>query len=293
MASSDNHSARPGTGYKEVARVGMTDERALASALAGLAASLSPPPAIESLAVDPSQAGMGVANAERQAGFWSTGGLVAVHAKGRHREAIWAALQRREVYGTSGPRILLWFELMNAPDGLPRTMGSEVEIADSPRFRARATGSAEPLPGCPAASVAALGADEIERLCLGECYRPSDRRRVIDRIEVVRIRPGDPEVEPLAQRIEDPWRVLKCSGDEAGCSLEFEDADFTGASGEVVYYVRAIERESPTIHGDGSRCAERGDDCLAPAEHRAWSSPIFVRPARPARPARTRSTSSP
>jgi hypothetical protein len=298
MASSDNHSARPGTGYKQVRRIGMTDERAIASPrLAALAAGLAPQPSSVSKSVLPEQTGVGIANSERQAGFWSTGGLVAVHAGGRDREAIWSALERREVYGTSGPRILLWFDLLNPATGTALPMGSEAEIEVAPRFSVRGVGSAEPMPGCPDTSVSALGAAEIERLCLGECFHPSDERRSLDRIEVVRIRPGDPGQEALASRIEDPWRVLDCPADGRGCEVEFDGEVAAPSEGEVLYYVRAIEAATPTIHGDGRRCQAAEDDCLGPAAHRAWSSPIFLR--RPAEsqtstaPARPRPRASP
>ena len=54
-----------------------------------------------------------LAESERQSGFWLTGGLAAVHTKGRSREAIWDALQRRETYATSGLRMLLWFDYVD------------------------------------------------------------------------------------------------------------------------------------------------------------------------------------
>ena len=108
---------------------------------------------------------------ERQASYFVTGGLVAVHAGGRNREAIWDALQHKEVYGTSGQRMLLWFDLLKAGSGeaverLP--MGSETAMTNTPRFRVRALGAFEQLPGCPDHSMNALTPDRLQRLCRGE-----------------------------------------------------------------------------------------------------------------------------
>jgi hypothetical protein len=232
---------------------------------------------------------------ERQASFFMTGGLVAVHSAGRDREAIWDAVKRREVYGTSGPRILLWFELLNPPGSRGRAlpMGGEVAMAEAPVFRARAVGSFAQLPGCPDVSTEALSPPQLERLCKGECYHPSDQRRLLTRIEVVRIRPQQEPDEPLASLIDDPWRRFDCDPDPAGCAFTFSDPDFTGAARNAAYYVRAYEEPALAINAGGVRCDldDEGqctqanlcpgpdgarDDCLAEHEPRAWSSPIFV-----------------
>jgi hypothetical protein len=242
----------------------------------------------------PSRSLRALVDGERPGSFMYPGGLVAVHARDRSREAIFEALMERHVYGTSGPRILLWFDLTNAPGG-PAPMGSEHVFAESPRFEVRAVGSFRQLPGCPETAVRGLGPERLQRLCRGECDNPSDERHPIAAIEVVRIRPQRTPEEPAELLIEDPWRRFACEPDPAGCRVEFEDPDFAGSGRDAVYYVRALQEPTPAVNGAGLRTefdaegnplrttpchggwrTPAGDDCLAPVQERAWSSPIFV-----------------
>jgi len=236
---------------------------------------------------------------ERDASFFYTGGLVAAHSEGRDRRSIFAALQRREVYGTSGERMLLWFDLVGK-NGERLPMGSEAALSGSPRFEVRAAGALEQQPGCPNAVEGGLSAERIERLCKGECNNPGNTRKRITRIEIVRIQPQQRPGEPLAKLIDDPWLVVPCPANPSGCIAAFEDPTFTRRQRETVYYARAIQEPSPAVNGDTLRCerddagrcirahpcyadgarTDPSDDCLAPVEERAWSSPIFVRPAR-------------
>src|SRR5262245_2151930 len=104
IASSDNHSARPGTGYKEFGRRYMTEaagprDEAWRLRLLGPAPHA---PEGQSAVFDPTNPPEGIQNFqildfERQASFFLTGGLVAVHAAGRDRDSVWDALRRREV----------------------------------------------------------------------------------------------------------------------------------------------------------------------------------------------------
>jgi hypothetical protein len=281
LASSDVHSARPGTGYKEYARSTMSEWRFGNFSRLPQFAPPESDPEPRSQPFDPAQsraAFFGLLETERQASFFLTGGLVAVHAAGRSRDAIWDALQRREVYGTSGPRILLWFDLIDPDSGARSPMGSATRQRRAPLFQVRALGSLEQEPGCPDWAGEALGAERLAVLCRDECYHPGDRRRAITRVEVVRIRPQARPGEALEGLIEDPWKVLPCAPDPAGCRVTFEDPEFEAAARDTVYYVRALEEQSPAVDHDGVAClgTPEEEDCLGPVEERAWSSPIFV-----------------
>ena len=152
MASSDIHFGRPGTGYKEFIRAGHTESTIVQTKrLAAYMPGPSPEPIAKSVPLDPINTKIHrlfFIEAERQMNFFTTGGLIAAHSKGRNRKAIWNAMQAKEVYGTSGERILLWFELENGPEGkVP--MGSTVGMKRNPRFVVRAVGSFKTEGGLP------------------------------------------------------------------------------------------------------------------------------------------------
>ncbi|MBK8589676.1 MAG: DUF3604 domain-containing protein [Sandaracinaceae bacterium] len=293
IASSDNHSARPGTGYKPYDRRQMTEASGFVDeASRDMIFGARPDPAAQSRPVDDSLLdeipAFAVVDLERQASFFLTGGLVAVHATSRSRDAIWEALQARRVYGTSGDRILLWFDIEDGAATLP--MGSEVRRGVAPTFHVRAAGSFEQLPGCPPDRIDALGSERFERVCRGECYHPGDARRRIERIEVVRIRPQTRDDEPVAGLIDDPFLVLPCPTDSDVCVQSFTDPEYPSFERDVVYYVRAIQAATTEVNASGLRCegdvcrpchgdyrTDAEDDCTGPSNERAWASPIYVR----------------
>lgn len=302
IGSSDNHSGRAGNGFKEFARFANTETRGLQKDIPYVPSfEDTREPIPESIKLSSmAEVNLGkLRNTERKSSFYVTGGLVAVHAEGRSRHDIWNSLRQREVYGTSGDRILLWFDMI-MPDGSIKPMGSEVRTNQTPTFRVSALGALEQLPGCPASAVDALGKGRIQSLCRGECFNPGNNRKVIERIEVIKIRPQAYAGEDVSVLIEDPWRTIECPASEDGCTIEFSDDTFVDSQRDALYYVRALQSPSLAVNGGGLRCEydEQGqciavdpcygdfrtdpaDDCLSPVQERAWSSPIFVDVAKP------------
>ena len=115
------------------------------------------------------------------------------------------------------------------------------------------------------------------------------------RNRVVRIRPQTRPDEDVGDLIEDPWRSFARAPEQTGCEVDFEDPEFITGQRESIYYVQAIQESTAMINADNLRCeydasgqcvevnpcygdyrTPLDDDCLAPANQRASSSPIFV-----------------
>ena len=299
IGSSDNHSSRPGNGYKEIQRKFNSESRISSDSSLQidftefLGNSEYKLPRSKGV-LDISKERTLPSQSDRGTSYLYTGGLVAVHAEKRSINSLWKGINLREVYATSGDRILLWFDLINHPDGI-KPMGSEVPISTNPSFRVKAIGAQIQNPGCDFSLYENIKNDDLVRICNGECFNPSDVRKAISRIEVVRIKPQKYEGEPIEDLIEDPWRTYSCEGDSEGCEITFNDSDFKDQNRDITYYVRAIQEPSMAINGRASVCSERdnegnclkiemcgdsslGADCLSETEERAWSSPIFLRP---------------
>lgn len=295
MGSSDNHAAKAGTGYKEFDRNLMSESRTPQTPL--LNPVLRPDrgdAVLESIPAKALSTGAAL-DRERYASFTLTGGIIAVHSESRHRDDIWTAMQQREVYATSGPQILLWFDLLtdDSQEATNHPMGSELETTNNPHFRVRAAGSFKQKPGCPGFVRNALGEQRTQSLCQGECFNPDDERYQLSRIEVVRIRPQSYPNEPIDHLIEDPWRTFACPPSSDACEITFKDDDFSTSKRDTLYYVRAIQEPTEMVNGDPFKCLATGnqgqcieyqqcdptdpnDHCLGMNEERAWSSPIFV-----------------
>lgn len=299
IGSSDNHRARPGAGYKPVDRhrntessgppnerwrrllLGKPEEKTAKSEFIGQSR-------LQEIA------GFQLTEFERQASFFLTGGLAAVHAQDRSRGGIWDALQRREVYATTGQRILLWFDRIDPRTGRRTPMGGSTVASAAGTFEVRAVGSLKQKPGCPDFARAGMDGARIADICAGECYNPTDVRNLITRIEVIRIRPQKTPGEPVGSLISDPFVVHHCKPDRAGCAFRFTDPEYARGRRDAIYYVRAIQEPEPMINAGMLRCERDAegrclkvnmcygdyrsgkDNCVRPAEPRAWSSPIYL-----------------
>jgi hypothetical protein len=114
LGSSDSHTGSAGSGYKEFSRGEMTEgrgrrpgQRASGSGLFGSSSTASEPVAESEPFVSERDNALQLFEMERAQAYFVTGGLVAVHSEGRDRQAIWDALERKQVYATSGRRTLL------------------------------------------------------------------------------------------------------------------------------------------------------------------------------------------
>ncbi len=213
------------------------------------------------------------------------GGLIGVWAEENSRAAIFDAMKRREVFGTSGPRIQPRFfagwslprglcddpEMLQKAYGLAVPMGSDLPPGDTgaPQFLVAAMAD----PGSPA--YPGLPLQQLQVIKGWADAAGNHHQRVF---EVAGMADNGAGVDPetCAPRGE---------GFDQLCAV-WQDPEFDPEV-PAVYYLRAVE--NPSCRYSARQCLalpalERPADCARPRfdpviQERAWSSPIWYSPA--------------
>jgi len=212
---------------------------------------------------------------------FSGGGLTAVWAEENSRPSLFAALRRREVYGTSGPRLTVRF--FGAPS-LPADLCSDPNLVSKAYAAGVPMGSVLPKLGtAPSFVVAALR----------DPGTPSHPSVPLQRIQIVkgwRDAAGNHQAvydiggNPNNGASVDADCTPHGAGDDSLCAV-FTDPDFH-ATDNAFYYARVLE--NPTCRWSTYECnalalADRPASCTDPTipktvQERAWTSPIWYSP---------------
>lgn len=219
------------------------------------------------------------------------GGLAAVWAEENSREAIFDALERRETYGTSGPRMAVRF--------FGGWAYEEAALCGSSEFARRGYAGGVPMGGTlpPPPEEAADGERPAPRFAIQALRDPGTERIPgvgLQRVQIVKVWP-DAEGR-FEQRVvdvvtldpgpgPDPKTCAPGGGGADALCRVWVDPEFDPAQ-PVAYYARVLQR--PTCRWTAHECAslagsERPALCDAPREtvqERAWTSPIWYDPPR-------------
>lgn len=237
--------------------------------------------------VDLDQDGSGRRFTDNYTYLWGASGLAGVWAEENTREAIFAAMQRKETFATSGPRIRVRFF---AVDGL------STDDLDRPDLISLAYANGVPMggefddqgeSGDPGFLVWAardpLGAP-LQRIQVVKGWMEGGERRE----EVYDVACSDGlEVDPVTHRCPDNGALVDIATCEtpgtAGADelkVLWRDPDFSPGQ-RAFYYVRALE--NPTCRWSTWDALRTGVEprynVPATIQERAWSSPIWYRPA--------------
>jgi hypothetical protein len=255
-------------------------------------------PGLASESAFPGHGGAGAADASTlpaglpDAPEFSPGGLAVLWAEENSRDALFAAMQRREAYGTSGTRPIVRFF---GGFALPENLCADPEFVAKGYAHGVAMGGALP----------ASASSEAPRFAVLATKDPGTRAEPGSDLQRIQLVKGWLDANGAAHE-----RVLDVAGGENGASVDPATCQPRGAGHarlcavwrddafdpreRAFYYARVLE--NPTCRWSQRVCAAQRVDCARPEtigqgleaccapEHepviqeRAWTSPIWVSP---------------
>jgi len=223
---------------------------------------------------------------------FNPGGLAVLWAEENARDALFAAMRRREAYGTSGPRIVVRFFGGFALDE---------DLCGAPDFAA--AGYAKGVPMGSVLGAAPPGAvPSFAVWALRDPGTPEQPGAPLERIQIVKgwLEDGQPREKVLdvagtadaGASVDLPSCEPRGAGADQLCTV-WRDPDFDSEE-PAFYYARVVE--NPTCRWSARICLANGVDCRDPAavpeafaaccredhrwtmQERAWTSPIWHAP---------------
>jgi hypothetical protein len=267
LASTDTHIAAPGL---------TAEDQAMGHGGAGMPQDKNAPPRLPD-------------NAE-----FNPGGLAVLWAEENSRDALFAAMQRREAYGTSGTRPVVRFF---------GGWGYDAKLCDAPDLAAQGYAQGVPMGGdLPAAPKGA----KSPTFAVSALKDPGTARAPGTPLERVQIVKGWVEKGAAREQVYDvAGGENGASVDPASCQTDgdgaaslcavWSDPDFDPAQ-RAFYYARVLE--NPTCRWTQRLCVAAKVDCSRPetylpafsgccmqnhepvVQERAWTSPIWYAPPR-------------
>ena len=192
--------------------------------------------------------GLGSLDAAMSRLDWNPGGLMAIRAQQNTREDLFAAMKRREVYATSGPRIDLNFEASDKPLTCERQAPAQNSMAEFPM-------GSEIKTGQPFFRITA-----------------SKDRAPIQQIEVIK--------GTINRGIFEETVVSVFEGESDAECIAWQDPNFS--EGQTAFWYARV-REVPTPRWSGYQCqaadlCDEFEGADVKVQERAWSSPIWYLP---------------
>ena len=269
IGSTDTHLAAPG----------LVDEKGFPGHAAGVVTHrLETPPMPDSL-------------------WYNPGGLAVVWSEENSRDALFEAMRRREVYGTSGPRIRVrFFGGWGYPD----------DLCAAPDFAARGYAEGVPMGGDLPARPSGAGAPRFAVAALRDPGAPGSPGGRLQRLQIVKAWEQEGAAHERVSRrragrrgsgrqrrsrhLHPPWRRVA----DALCTV-WSDPEFDPAQ-HALYYARVVE--NPSCRWNAYVCVAAGCRLRRPREHplrprRAAATSAFRRRSRSARGPRRSGTSRP
>jgi hypothetical protein len=214
--------------------------------------------------------------------IFSPGGLAGIWAEENSRDSLFAALRRREVFGTSGPRITVrFFGGWNFPAG----------FCGDPKLIEKAYAQGVPMGGTLAQPPAGASAPMFVVAALRDPGLTNRPGTLLQRLQVIKgwIADGQPHQQVFdvagdgndGATVDPDTCTPQGPGAESLCAV-WTDPSFDSIQ-NAFYYVRVLE--NPTCRWNVYTCAalppdQRPSSCTDPSvpktiQERAWTSPIW------------------